>query len=186
MPSSLSPMDRAQQLFRTGSAFWNSYCDIANSLHYNQDFSLFGPLFVNLSFSGELYLKTLLLLENGTSIRGHHLDKLFNQVPINVRSMVETKYNSKIKESHMHSFVANARPDLNFRLVPVLKEAAKTFELWRYPGEDAPLNMPGPLELVVKSIQDFLCEKHVTLLSALQFPLRTTGVQVTAIIGKSA
>jgi len=179
------PQTKAGQLFRNGSAFWNSYCTIADSLHLGSDLSLFGPLFVNLAFAGELYLKALLALETSTTVRGHDLHKLFNLLPPKVRASIEKRFTEAMSASHMHFFVAQARPDINFTLPGVLKEAARTFELWRYPGDDEPLNMPGPLQVVVAALQEQLCETHSALLSLLSSPLRSTDVQITAILGKA-
>jgi len=178
--------DRSKNLFRNGSSFWNCYCDIADSLHQNQDLSLLGPLFVNLAFAGELYLKTTVAAETGVSVEGHPLDTLFNKIPQSTRAEIEGAYEAGLAKSHIRQLLAKARPDLDLRLAAVLKEAAKTFELWRYPGEKAPLNVPGTLQFFVGAVQTYLCTKHPALLSALTSPLRQTGLQIAAVAGMAA
>jgi hypothetical protein len=180
------PQDRIAQaapFFRNGAAFWNAYCSIADSVgERNGDLSQFAPLFVNLAFSGELFLKVLLIVETGTSVRGHDLCKLFNQLPLPVRDAIQQRFDAAQSASQMHGMLASIRPSLKVSFSSALKEASRTFEAWRYPGEGE-LNAPGPLQMIVEAVKDQLLQTHMALESTLNGPLRSTRLKITAFIG---
>ena len=79
------------------------------------------PFTVNVAFSCELYMKAIMIYNStdGTIARGHKLDELFNNLPDDAKTKIETSFNKKLK-CDLSSF---------------LSEISTAFVEWRYAFE---------------------------------------------------
>ena len=63
----------------------------------------FSPCVVNLAFSCELSLKLIYYAEtNEESKRGHYLKKLYNDLSLQSKTMIQNEYNSRINDYSSH------------------------------------------------------------------------------------
>lgn len=165
-------------MFRNACGFWNSFCSIGNELGRTGNLTLVGPLWVNLSFSTELYLKFLLHLSTGQVVKIHDLHKLFNMLPVDQREAITHNYESVLAESEFYRTLGTIWTSRDFKLSIVLAKAAKTFQVWRYPGDGVDLNAPGTLQHVVLALQRHIGKQFPDAFAKLQGPLGTCGLSI--------
>lgn len=170
--------NRAELLFANACAFWNAFCIIGNDLGRKGNLTLVGPLWVNLAFAAELYFKFLLSVNTGQIAKVHDLHKLFMLLPQDVRNDLTEQYEREISESKFYRTLSPLWQRQDLGIVKVLSSAAKTFEVWRYPGEGIPLNAPGSLQLVMKATQKHILEKHPRYFSSLDAPLEECHLSI--------
>ena len=84
------------------------------------------PAFVNGFFACELYLKTILKANDITSF-GHDIEKLFNQLPTELKNTIEEKFSNEAKSIDGLNSVEFSE---------LLKKLFLGFEFWRYIFED--------------------------------------------------
>lgn len=93
------------------------------------------PMVMCASFSLELYLKSLVLLESGAAERGHNLETLFSKVSPDSQHAIRANYEKKRAEQDAMFAAAKVPPlpktDFDF----VLHASAEAFENFRYAYE---------------------------------------------------
>lgn len=97
--------------------------------------NLMFPMVMCASFSLELYLKSLVLLESGTAERGHNLETLFFKVSPASQDAIRKNYEKKRLVQDAMFAASNVPPlpkaDFDF----VLHASAEAFESFRYAYE---------------------------------------------------
>ncbi|MFP5468765.1 MAG: HEPN domain-containing protein [Alphaproteobacteria bacterium] len=97
---------------------------------------------VNSSFSSELYLKCIIIIESGDSPHGHDLEKLFNQLKNETKNIIETRWNAERFQQWaiLDEVDRLAGGPVNARTLRVaLAREGKSFESWRYAHEPGKL-----------------------------------------------
>jgi hypothetical protein len=93
------------------------------------------PMVMCASFSLELYLKSLVLLESGTAERGHNLETLFSKISPASQGAIRKNYEKKRSVQDAMLAASNVPPlpkaDFDF----VLHASAEAFENFRYAYE---------------------------------------------------
>ena len=117
---------------------------------------------VNSSFSSELYLKCLILLDTGDAPHGHDLAKLFDQLSDESKNAIETKWNAETAKqtATLDEIDRRAGAPVTARtLQDALTREGKAFENWRYAHEPGPLcnfsltNLPAILRSHILTIK---------------------------------
>lgn len=127
--------------------------------------TIMGPSIVCLALSLELYLKDLYFASKGTEIRGHHILKLFDALPREIRREVfrhkAISQNSSMlrgKLYSVHSFSSAYSKYHRFR--HQVKQISEGFIKWRYSHEERSLRYDSFVALAlieaVKSTADRL------------------------------
>ena len=120
------------------------------------------PQIVNSSFSSELYLKCLILLDTGDAPHGHDLAKLFDQLSDETKNAIETKWNTETAKqtATLDEIDRRAGAPVTARtLQDALTREGKAFENWRYAHEPGPLcnfsltNLPAILRSHILTIK---------------------------------
>ena len=91
------------------------------------------PHVVLTSFSSELYLKCMILIETGNVPSGHDLAKLFDQLKDGTKQIIENEWNAETAKQSAVEVDRRAR-----NLKDTLAKEANAFVTWRYayePGE---------------------------------------------------
>lgn len=95
------------------------------------------PVIVNITFSIELYFKCIVALETGNHPWGHDLAKLFNDISASRQARIETLYAEAFNECpELVEDRNQAANKADFDLRPVLQQASRAFEEWRYRFEN--------------------------------------------------
>jgi hypothetical protein len=162
---------QAKSMFLVGTGFWKTSKILSNYLGNAHDFDVVAPIFVNLSFAGEVYLKCLHLIRTGILLKGHDLRSLFNKLPETDKTLIENAYNNKVNRSPVVQAMKTHSPTVDLKLSTVLAEAGDTFEKFRYVYEHSP-NAPKTLGEFVDALQEHLRDVDPTLESALHVPFR--------------
>jgi hypothetical protein len=123
----------------------------------NFDSGLIPPMWVNLSFAGELYLKCLHLITNNNQKKGHDLKKLFETLHKKHRVAIKNIYNENLKNSLLVQGVIKKNNNIGniFDLTQMLTNDGTTFVNWRYSYEQLP-NLPTTLLEFVNALQQYL------------------------------
>jgi len=97
--------------------------------------ALMFPMVMCASFSLELYLKSLVLLESGEAERGHNLETLFSKVSPESQRAIRENYEKKRTEQNAMFAASKVPPlpktDFDF----ILHASAEAFENFRYAYE---------------------------------------------------
>ena len=146
----------ACRMFGVGSGFWKGSKILSNYLGRTKDFDLAPPIFVNMSFAGEVYLKCLLLKRTGKYPRGHDLKDLFDKLPPKDQAPIEDAYKNIVENSPVfrHLMKGQSVPKLS----TVLAGAGKTFSKMRYSFE-CEKGPPSPtvmLQEFIEAVQERL------------------------------
>ncbi len=111
----------------------NSFAHTANKL-YNQDLKSFprngsaiAPFITNATFSIELYLKTILLASDDTTMRTHDLLKLYQSIPSEAQQVI-LKSAGDVKPLY--------KLEIDTDLSSSLRSLRDAFEKWRYVHEN--------------------------------------------------
>ncbi|MDF0541078.1 hypothetical protein PX699_01885 [Sphingobium sp. H39-3-25] len=99
----------------------NCFHEAALRCRYPESHVQIAPMIVNFAFACEIYIK-LLLMTNETPTRGHHLGRLFEQLPMETSESIERLYEE-----------GGAANDLPLRAT--LDEIGDAFVDWRYQYE---------------------------------------------------
>lgn len=132
--------DLAKDVFMQAYRFRSTARVIGDLLKNSDDRNIdlyFDPFVVNASFSIELYLKCICIIESGKKKAPymHELDKLYDSLSVEVQnklSDVFIKENEKLGTYHL---AKENKPDFEWSLKNVLKESSKAFIKWRYSYE---------------------------------------------------
>jgi hypothetical protein len=160
----------ARDLFIIGTGFWKTSKILSNHLGKTHDFDVVSPIFVNMAFAGEVYLKCLHLIRTGKLLKGHDLKSLFDGLPKTDQVSIEDAYNRNVKNSPIVNAMKAQFPEIDLKLSTVVAEAAKTFVQCRYAYE-GPANAPKTLGDFVDALQQHLLCVDPTLETALHVPL---------------
>lgn len=140
-------------LFLAANGFYENGLETARKINAsmrNESFKISPVAAVNLSFSAELFLKLIFLLEYKETIHDHRLDEIFKGLPPELRIEIENKYILNVKSSQNDLYpvriLFNAHyqnPDhrkdhndiRNLTLINLLKIHGSGFVNWRYAYE---------------------------------------------------
>lgn len=141
----IKPSIDARKIFSHAFAFQRAYETLRDSLTTKdrkvpdpQEVGiLIHPALVMSAFASELYLKTLICIETGSSSRGHNLERLFNKLRVATRHEIDglwdTDIRSPLKSSVIRKLQATDRgKNIRFDLRYALKAGADDFEFMRY------------------------------------------------------
>ena len=106
------------------------------------DISLMIAQVVNSSFSSELYLKCLILIETGNFPHEHHLAKLFDGLPDKTKQVIENEWNAQRadRSAVWDEIDRRAGGAVTARtLTDALSKEGDAFVDWRYAHEPGPL-----------------------------------------------
>jgi hypothetical protein len=156
-------------LFIIGSGFWKTVQLLSQRLGSTNDFDLLSPIFVNLAFSCEVYLKCLILIKTSKLEHGHDLYELFLKLPSIDRDVIERRYVLFLNSSPIVKAVQRDFPSIDFTLDKVLPEFSLTFQNWRYSYEGA-ANQAQGLGEFVDAVQHHLMQINPELNKALHAP----------------
>lgn len=121
---------------------------------------------VNSSFSSELYLKCLILIETNTTPRLHDLEKLFDQLKVGTKQIIENEWNTeRAKQSAVLDKIDRlAGEPVTFRnFKDTLASEGNVFEKWRYahePGKLPNFSLGNLPEILRKHILAIRPELH--------------------------
>lgn len=117
---------------------------------------------VNSSFSSELYLKSLILIETDTVPHVHDLEKLFDQLKVGTKQIIENEWNAeRAKQSAVLDEIDRraGEPITPRNLKDTLAREGNAFEKWRYAHEPGKLpnfslgNLPAILRNHILAIR---------------------------------
>lgn len=121
-------------VFMTAEVFRASSLILGNLMNHGMPQYMF-PMVICSSFSLELHLKCLILIEGGTSAKLHDLERLFSKLTPGSQKKIRTSYEPrKRKMDAMFAAVKGVpapKSDFDF----VLHASAKAFENFRYAFE---------------------------------------------------
>jgi HEPN domain-containing protein len=126
------------------------------------DISLMIAQVVNSSFSSELYLKCLILIETGNFPHEHHLAKLFDELPDKTKQVIENEWNAETakRSTVLDEIDRRAGGAVTARtLTDALSKEGDAFVDWRYAHEPGPLcnfslsNLPAILRKQILAIR---------------------------------
>lgn len=131
-----------KQLFTTAEVFRASSVILGNLVNNGMPHYMF-PMVMCSAFSFELHLKCLTLIENGTSEKGHDLEKLFSKIPPASQKIIRANYETKrpAMDAMFASVQGIPAPPTDFDFV--LNTSAKAFEKFRYAYEGTVENGEG-------------------------------------------
>ena len=145
-----------QGVFKTAEVFRTSSFILAN---HGLPTCMF-PMVMCASFSLELYLKCLILIEGNTYGKLHDLNKLFLKTKVDSQKKIRANYEPlKARKDAMFSAmkgVPTPRTDFDF----VLSASAKAFENFRYAFEG---NVPDQTGWLASEISECVRERIVEL-----------------------
>lgn len=141
--------DLAKDVFIQAYRFRSTARVIGDLVRYGDEKNLdlySDPFVVNASFSIELYLKCIGIIESGDEKTPyiHELDKLYDALSVEIQnklSDVFIKENEKLGSYHL---VKKNGFDFDWSLRNVLKESSKAFVKWRYSYEG---NLPDIISI---------------------------------------
>jgi hypothetical protein len=137
-------IQEAWRMFKFAGGFWKAHEVLSNYLGKTKDDSdLHPPIFVNLSFAGEIYLKCLLLIQTGDYPKkkeAHDLKYLFDNLPATDQSAVDETYKNEFKNSVLYRYCMTRKTVP--KLSSVLDGAGETFVNMRYSFESKPKSKP--------------------------------------------
>src|SRR5690606_5134904 len=91
-----------KMLFLAANGFYENGLETARKINAsmrNESFKISPVAAVNLSFSAELFLKLIFLLDYKETIHDHRLDEIFKSLPPELRIEIENKYILNVKSS---------------------------------------------------------------------------------------
>jgi HEPN domain-containing protein len=100
---------------------------------YQSKFNAITPLVVNLAFTCELYLKALLFITKGESMKRHDLQKLYSRQTVEVQESIYKEYYALHQTRPVPE---KYRGEMNKEIFAAeLAEVKDAFEDWRYAYE---------------------------------------------------
>jgi len=141
----ITPKIDARKIFAHAFAFQRAYETLRDSLlpkpGEKPDSQKIGllvhPTLVMSAFASELYLKTLICIENGDVPRGHNLETLFKTLEVETRHQIDGLWDTDIRHPLKKVSLEQLRAtekgkDVRNDLRYALKIGAKGFEAMRY------------------------------------------------------
>jgi hypothetical protein len=124
-------------------------------------------LATNAAFSLEMYLKCLLLLEQGLAARGHDIHALFHSLSSSTQSEL-TRAHEKFVESNSALMERLSQEGLPTNLEDLLKRGRNAFTDFRYAHEQIPSKTDFALNGLTKCVRERILELQPSWDSALQ------------------
>lgn len=124
----------SRDIFDTANNFAEATRALNEKLSTTNDVGTYiAPIMTNASFSIELYMKCIFMIENGRPApKIHELDKLFARLGDDSKAFIGLLYNKFVGGSPSVKALLENVPEVKIDLPSVLKEASRTFEKWRY------------------------------------------------------
>lgn len=101
------------------------------------------PIITVTSFTIELYLKCIYLIENGKPApKKHNLDVLFGLLREDSKKIIETIYNMCVQNNQNVMALKARVPEMNVDLEHVFSEISEAFVKWRYSYQEPICGFP--------------------------------------------
>jgi hypothetical protein len=108
---------------------------IENRFHHREHHYGF-PIEVNLAFSAELFIKSMLLRDGINYGRTHQIKVLFERLAPEHHSAIEKRFDAEVKKNEYISRIEAGNPVMQFKLNKVLEAGNNAFDEWRYIFEE--------------------------------------------------
>ncbi|MGY4796022.1 hypothetical protein ACVNNN_13550 [Lysinibacillus fusiformis] len=139
----------AKEIYNTAKSFLAASIALNKKLSETNDISTYiAPIVTNTSFSIELLLKCIYMIEKGQPAPNiHHLDKLYRKLSDESRTIIEMIYDMLVSQSQTTMVLKQKVPEMKIDLDSALKEMSSAFINWRYSYEKKLTGFPtaGPI-----------------------------------------
>lgn len=134
------------------------------------------PIWVNLAFECELYLKCLLAICGVTAEKIHFLHKLFAAIPISTQNAVILEYKVLSVATPRYTSFFKTYPHFKADLPSVLQDASQVFPKIRYAyeGLDPGVKMHPHLEIPCRALRNVILAIHPKWPSRLKASIPAT------------
>jgi hypothetical protein len=128
--------------FRTAEVFRASSLVLANLINHGMPHYMF-PMVICSSFSLELHLKCLILVEGGTSRKLHDLEQLFSKISLKSQTIIRASYETRRAKTDVMLAAVKGVPAPKTDFDFVLHAGARVFEHFRYAFEGTVQDQEG-------------------------------------------
>ena len=146
------------EIYKHGTSFFKAIDQLHDSINRGISGHELGiPIIVLSAFTSEIFLKCLISIEKGVSVRGHDLKGLYDQLTPETQNRIENKWNVIVltRSDSLNKIEEDTGQPIPRDLMSNLVESRKSFEQVRYiyePGQDVRAllsDLPIPLRDVI-------------------------------------
>lgn len=139
-----------KDIYESANNFYLASLAVNEKLSKTDDIQVYiAPITTLTSFSIELYLKCIYMIENNKPAENiHGLDKLFDALGDESKLLIKFFYDNFIQQDLLVNELKKQVPELNTNLEDVLKESSKAFIKWRYSYEKNLCDFPSGTTII--------------------------------------